>query len=647
MPLLSLPLELQQHVAGCLEPSSLRNFSLTSIACHEASLPAIFERICITVHDPESLQRHVNALREALSDTNSFSCVRQITIKGALRLAGKETERWPLQSPWSFALGVTNSLLDEVPICHDGMYVVSDENVIEALSDEDVAWLPLVNLLEAEVSLEDLVFDCRSQFPPSLLRILHARHPRCRLHLTFKFRTLLSSTPNAYEMELATSPCLSTIKAICSQRDSDGTDDFNLEALIELVAGLAPNLSKVVVLNLFPGGSMRSNRPRNSWQGLPGFTPRGRGSLKSLSLKGHTQLKTPQVLQDWARHVDFTCLRHLTLGGALDLRGSGLSGDTMQWIVQTQSFPLLKSLCVQLTRDNAQVERPLYREQAITFFRSFESLEQLSIDGPIDFQIKDAALAHHGKTLKKLSLHPFEQIPYPPHRDDKQDLPFHFTKDCILQLQAQCPILEELTILVKRNMSKEADLYRCFGGMRNLRALSLILDCSNWRVTRDPTYKPDFDEQDREPVEAETGSWLKRGELKATLINCAVDEALACSIWKTISQNKTGKPLERLKLWPTGAFEYGTGQSLPTTFIFIELNLTRSWSFERDPRDDTEDFTVTELQRERRLALEEQFDIFFSGHRQDHGVWEVFHSIWPPRAGSKDFRDDWSSFPLG
>jgi hypothetical protein len=320
----------------------------------------------------------------------------------------------------------------------------------------------------------------------------------------------------------------------------------------------------------------------------------------------------------------------------------------MQWIVQTQSFPQLKSLCVQLTRDDAQVERPLYREQAISFFRSFQSLEQLSIDGPIDFQIKDAVLAHHGQTLKKLSLHPFEQIPYPPYRGDTQDLPFYFTKDCILQLQAQCPILEELTILVKRNMSKasEADLYRCFGEIINLRTLSLILDCSNWRVTRDPTYEPDFNEQDREPVEAETRLWLKRGELKATFINCAVDEALACSIWKTISQNKTGKPLERLKLWPTGAFEYGTGQSLPMTFTFIELNLTRSWLFERDPRDDTEDFTVTELQRERRLALEEQFDMFFSGRRQDHGVWEVFHSIWPSRDGSKDFRDDWSSFPL-
>jgi hypothetical protein len=197
-------------------------------------------------------------------------------------------------------------------------------------------------------------------------------------------------------------------------------------------------------------------------------------------------------------------------------------------------------------------------------------------------------------------------------------------------------------------MSKasEADLYRCFGEIINLRTLSLILDCSNWRVTRDPTYEPDFNEQDREPVEAETRLWLKRGELKATFINCAVDEALACSIWKTISQNKTGKPLERLKLWPTGAFEYGTGQSLPMTFTFIELNLTRSWLFERDPRDDTEDFTVTELQRERRLALEEQFDMFFSGRRQDHGVWEVFHSIWPSRDGSKDFRDDWSSFPL-
>jgi hypothetical protein len=50
------------------------------------------------------------------------------------------------------------------------------------------------------------------------------------------------------------------------------------------------------------------------------------------------------------------------------------------------------------------------------------------------------------------------------------------------------------------------------------------------------------------------------------------------------------------------------------------------------------------LQRERRLAREKQFAGF--RYRQDPEVWETFHSIWPSRSGGKDFRGDWSSFPL-
>lgn len=652
MTLLSLPLELLQHIAVCLEAAhrpSLQAFSLTSTACHEASLAVIFRRICITIRDREGLRRQVDALREALSRTNSFCCIRQITIKGALRLRVKQIEGYNTRTPWSGTLGPEN-VLDEDPVNYTGMYAVYDESVIKRSSEEDVAWAPLVSLLEAEIPLEDLVFDCRSQFPPSLLRTLHERHPRCRLHhLTFKFRTLLWGAPNLYEMELATSPSLYAVKVACAQRDSDGDDDFNLEAMMELVTGLSPNLNEVVVQNLFPAGSLRSILPRGSWHSLRGFTRGKRGSLKSLSLRGRTRLRTPKVLQDWARHIDFTCLQHLTLGGCLDLgmQGSGLSGETMEWIVQTQSFPHVKSLCVQVTRDDLNVEKPHYREHAISFFRTFESLEQLSIDGPIDYQIMDSVLAHHGQTLRVLSLHPFEETPIGVNVRDLRDLPFHFTKHCVLQLRAQCPVLEELTVLVKRNKSSasEADIYRCFGEMRNLRALSLILECSNWRVYRDPTYAPDLGDDDRQPVEIERYPWLRRGDLKETFINCAVDEALACSIWKTIGQNRTGRPLERLALWPTGAGEYGTGQRLPPTFSAIVQNLARSWLFKRVPRDDKEDFTCTELRQERRLALDEK-EAKFLAHPQDLEFWKVFRSIWPSKNGSKDFRDDWSSFPL-
>jgi hypothetical protein len=325
----------------------------------------------------------------------------------------------------------------------------------------------------------------------------------------------------------------------------------------------------------------------------------------------------------------------------------------MEWI-QTQSFPRLKSLDVYLSRDNRHVERPHFSQQAISFFRSFEPLKQLSIVGSMDQQIVDAVFACHGQSLRKLSLHPLEAIPLPPMGRDPQDIPFHFTKDCVLQLRDQSPNLEELTILVKHNMSRtsEANLYKSFDEMRKLRALSLILDCSNWRVTRDPTNKPDFDEQLQEHVGAEYPSWLKRGDVKETFINCAIDEALACSIWRTISQIKTGRPLERLKLWPTGAGEYGTGTRMTWKFSGIVYELARSWSIER--RGDTQDFTVKELQRERRLMLRERYASFMS-HRQKHDawVWSICRSIWPSQDGSDDsqedwskLRDAWSSFPL-
>jgi hypothetical protein len=250
----------------------------------------------------------------------------------------------------------------------------------------------------------------------------------------------------------------------------------------------------------------------------------------------------------------------------------------------------------------------------------------------------DSVLIYHGQTLKKLNLYPFEEIPIGINVRNLQDLPFHVDKDRVLQLGSQCPVLEELTILVKRDKSSasEAEIYRCLGEMRNLRVLSVLLDCSNWRVIRDPMYAPDFDKDDQEPVETERYSWLKRGDLKDNLINCAVDEALACSIWKIISQNKIGRPLERLTLSPTGMGEFGTAARLPPTFAVFVQNLARSWLFERVPRDDTEDFTLTELQQKKRLALDER-EAKYLAHPQDLEFWNVFRSVWPPEDGSKDF----------
>jgi hypothetical protein len=126
--------------------------------------------------------------------------------------------------------------------------------------------------------------------------------------------------------------------------------------------------------------------------------------------------------------------------------------------------------------------------------------------------------------------------------------------------------------------------------------------------------------------------------VKKTLINCAVDESLACSIWNIISQNKEGRQLERIKLWSTGSSSY---PNRPGFFDILVEEMSRSWLLERNPRDDQVDPIVRELGRLSREYHEKNWRGDFKGQTE-----KLFRSIWPCKAGSKDWRDDWFSFPL-
>lgn len=189
--------------------------------------------------------------------------------------------------------------------------------------------------------------------------------------------------------------------------------------------------------------------------------------------------------------------------------------------------------------------------------------------------------------------------------------------------------------------------------MKSLRILFLILHCLSWRFFRDNTYHPIFDDEDQKLSKAELES-LRRREMRDTFINCAVDKALAQSIWNLISQNKTGKRLESLKLWPTGGSRYGACQGsygapmAGISCIAIFNCLSRPWLFERVPRDDKVDFIVWEPELKFRKWHSEMVADWLNFAADDETilVWEIFHSIWPAKKGSKDWRDDWSSFPL-
>lgn len=671
-----LPNETLQQIASHLNNSyrpSLYAFGSTSKTCHGATLPSIFHHIHLTVNTPEELQRDIDALVKTLSRTQSARHVRCLTIKGALRVSKKPKVEGLVshtadRHSWFKSTGVDEILCDEEP-CDTSPYVVYDEPVIEKSSEEDMAWAPFVSLIKAIPHLTKLVYDCENQFPPSLLDALHDYHPQCKLyHLTFTLRTLLWGNPYPYEMALATSPCLYSVKLACSWRDSEGDDDFNQEAMMELVASLAPNLKEVVVLNLAPHNVARYYpRPRGLWRGLPGFVAgRSIGSLTSLSLLGAVEWRVPNVLQMWAKHTDFSSLHHLTLGGGYGRQNvGGLDGETMKKIAQNYHFPRLKTLCIRLDRCNDQgLETPDFANNAVSLFRSLEPLDELSVSGPLGPEMLDAILDRHGQMLKKLSLRPFEQEniifdndPNPRH------IAMTFTREHILQIQSHCPGLEELAVSVKRTKSdaREAEIYRSFGKIERLKSLFLILDCSDWAVTLDPDSRddPSYDETDRETCLLD---FLKKGHLRDNFINCAVDETLARSIWETICESKVGRPLESLKLWTKGGGQWGNSTNNGGIPPVVD-HLSRSWLIERAGRDDKNDISVRELGRRVREARDQEMTdqyerqaeswlrhrgiVVQPGDRaEDSEIMKVFRRIWPRKEGSKDWREDWSSLPL-
>jgi hypothetical protein len=251
-------------------------------------------------------------------------------------------------------------------------------------------------------------------------------------------------------------------------------------------------------------------------------------------------------LQTWKEHTNFSCLEHLALGGGFEDHMSGISGDMLQWIAKTCTFPRMRSLRIRLYRGDANPEDSHYASNANIFFESLEPLQQLTVDGPLENEILDTILSRHGCNLSKLSLRPSEA------REHRQG-PMTFEKEHVRKLQAQCPVLQKLAVTVKRTAgdAHDAEIYTSFAEMEQLEVLFLTLDYSH-----------------RQGPNA---------TIETTLKCCAVDETLARSIWKTICPKTIRNRLRSLKLFPIGGEHISL---LHDTSEFL-ANLRRSWLIEK------------------------------------------------------------------
>lgn len=662
-----LPLEMLQQVASHLQTHqpSLYAFSLVSKFCREATTPFVFCNLHLRVHKVEELNHDISNLHAILVRADAARHVRTLRIKGFLCFDGEDSRALATTTydphmhkndEWFKQTGLYEIMPNEE-------YVLGGrhrcyEPAVKRKSKEDVRWAPIAALLGALPALSTLVYDAGNQFPPCMLDAVH-EHPRCRLHNhAFYLRSLYMGEVDAYELELATSPRLESVKVRCApNKDNDFDDDFHEEAVMDMASGAAPNLKELTVVRIETNWQ-REQPPRPLWWGLPGFVPKspGQRTLTSLSLLG-TPFWGPDLFKKWAQCVDFNSLRSLVLGGGHGF-DPGIHYEILGWITQNLSFRCVRSLSVKIGRHDESYEQPDCASTIASFFDIFESLEDLSVTGPLEPSIVNAILFRHGPSLRKLSLRPVESIYHddngtPPHR---RGIPMIFTKEQYLQIQDQCPSLEDLTIPVKRTKSDaaEAELYRCFSKMQRLHSLFLILDCTNWGIVRDPNWTddPSFDAYDREFFREQRDSvLLKKGHVRATLMNCAVDESLARSIFHTISESKVGVQLQSLRLWTMNDIYFLQVVRYPYGADELLGNLSRSWLLERVGVG----IEVKELGRmarelrDRKLKKYERIEERAKGGpRLEDWKWEsrrIFHSIWPHKEG-RDWRDDWASLPL-
>jgi hypothetical protein len=450
--------------------------------------------------------------------------------------------------------------------------------------------------------------------------------------------------------------------------------DYNREAVIDLVAGLAPNLKAVTVSR---GGGSTLNTDRPSWKGFQ-FDPNAplqrpllsaRGALSHLTIAA--RLGTEHFVT-WNQTTDFSVLVRLDID--IEFRA-----EPFEYMTANCSFRSLKTVTLQTHSSRSAYydhirkvgngypyeEFIAYHDRAIAaFLQSLPPLRNLKLHGEFGGNTFEALLEKHGESLEALHL----QLDVPTG-DIGQ---FTLNMEHLQQLTSHCRNIESLFIISKRTQGDAAEIesYRLLGSLPKLRTLYLTLDASNRSFgvsPEDAEYRqydaddprlqalaandPRFDESEQQFLpnfRLPNRLGLRIGFLRNAFLNCALDQALACAIFRAVAAGKppAGVALEKMYVQVKGAFEFYTSglRGEMEAFQRVSGQMFRSWVVERSPRNDCRE-TVTAKMIMRGTELSR-----YSGLPSLAKADEIFLSIWPKSKEmvkpGEDWRDNWQSIPL-
>ncbi|CAD0099832.1 unnamed protein product [Aureobasidium mustum] len=183
----------------------------------------------------------------------------------------------------------------------------------------------------------------------------------------------------------------------------------------------------------------------------------------------------------------------------------------------------------------------------------------------------------------------------------------------------------------------EVAVYRALGAFRHVGKIHLTVYCP-------PPFPASFQSSD-ELENQHASDQVPDGETKAAmdhaLINAAIDENLARSIYRTVSTSRAefSYPLEHLSL--------RVGKTYKTTqFTWKLAYIGRSWTCVRNDRDDRlHECSICEYDIREKLDREYKEDENSFFKIDNSTILEAVCRVWPA-ARNMDWKRAWHSFPL-
>ncbi|KEQ72280.1 hypothetical protein M436DRAFT_65044 [Aureobasidium namibiae CBS 147.97] len=622
-----LPTEVLQNICRFLSRHELVQFSLINKICWAASRPRFFHTVCVNFSSPQTLEATVERWTAVLQSSDSFAAVEH------LQVVAKDL--------YSLSLSQRLENCGDHPLDPWRFCAIDDRSTRQL--EHHAQWQKLEQLLKRLRGLRDLTWGCREQIPPCVLRYIHDRLPQCRLHMrNFSLRNLIQPPQvpidiDPHELEIARSPCLYSIAMKYDYMYSDCAN-YNEDAVREMVASVAPSLKEVSLLYESSGcdpwlvAALRV--PRQSWHRAlisPLSLNTARGALNCLELATRITIDSLSV---WSKLTDFSALRSLKLHHSI-------VPSELRWLTDHCRFDSLDTLIIKpdlAVEDNVEG----LADATEDFLHALPPLRKLKLTGTYQQRTVISAIDHSGAFLQRLHLALTDDQSGSVPEPSSSGLA---SPDFSHTLQQRCPVLEDVSLCILRTQgdAHEVAIYRGLGKIPTLRKIHLSIYCSqslsgDEEILRGVSLANSSASSDIEG---------RLSEVDKVLIDFAIDDTLAKSVFRTISAAKPAyaTPLECLTL-RVEAFGADGGWGSRHDLIKLLQYIGHSWTCTGTLRDDRpHECVLEEYDQEDQLDrnyMEESGELAKITNAQ---IIAALHRVWP-ESRNANWKDKWHSFPL-